>query len=307
MNYTQTENNPVYCQGENSIISFGGIVSTRIMNGLLLTEHERHICEVFHPTFQSLCLPLNDRIRKLEKYLSTLDQVKVEVDHEFIDGLYKRTMRVPAGTVLTGAIHKVKHMDVMIQGVMEVVTEDGIKTIEAPFTMTTEIGVKKCGIAITDVVWCTFHAAPYDTVEEMEAHIHSKNDEDLFIEHDSTGYAGLLNELGVTEETVNKQSLITIDMIEMPNEFSHIYKGKSSINGFGLFSRQDINLGDIICHARLKECRTIAGRFTNHSDSPNAKPMLDGENIIYQALEIIKAGSEITINYRDSIKVNPII
>lgn len=303
----QTENNPIYCQGENSTISFGGFISTRILDGFLLTEHERHIYDVFEPTKQALLLPINDRVRKLEKYLATLDQVEVTVEHEFIDGLYKRTMRVPAGTVLTGAIHKVKHMDVMIQGAMEVVTEDGIKTIEAPFTMTTEIGIKKCGIAITDVVWCTFHAAPYNTVKEMEAHIHSKNDEDLFIEHDATGYAELLNELGVTEETVNKQSLISIDMVEMPGNFNHIYKAKSPINGFGLFSRQDINLGDMICPARIKQCRTIAGRFANHSDSPNAKPLLDGENIIYQALEIIKAGSEITINYRDSMKVNPII
>lgn len=305
MNYIQNANNVIAHKSDNLCASFGGITSTRIIDGFLLTEHERNICEVFEPTRSALAMPVNDRIRKLENYLATLDQVVIGLEHEFIDGLYKRTMRVPAGTVLTGAVHKVKHMDVMIEGSMEVVTPNGTKRIDAPFTMTTEEGIKKCGKALTDVTWCTFHAAPYDTVEEMEAHIHSENDADLFIESEQDDYARLMNELNITDQLVKSQSAITVDMIEMPEGYSHIYKDKSQINGHGLFTRKDIAIGDMICPARIDGMRTVAGRYANHSDTPNVKPLLGGKDIYYKALERITPGSELTINYRDMMKINP--
>lgn len=305
MNYIQNSQNVIAHKPEDVCASYDGVISTRVLDGFLLTKHEREIYDVFEPTKQALALPVNDRVRKLEKYLATLDQVNVELEHEFIDGLYKRTMRVPAGTVLTGAIHKVKHMDVMTEGSMIVVTEGGTKQIDAPFTMTTKEGVKKCGIALTDVVWCTFHAAPYDTVEEMEAHIHSEGDRDLFIENDD--YANLLNELKITDHLVRTQSMITIDMVEMPEEYDNIYIDNSAIEGTGLFSSKEIANGATICPARINENRTIAGRYANHSDNPNAKPLFVGKDIYYKALESITPGSEITINYRDSLKLNPII
>ncbi|MCP5007232.1 MAG: SET domain-containing protein-lysine N-methyltransferase [Planctomycetes bacterium] len=305
MNYEQVSNDIVVHKAQDLCSSYDGIVSTRVLEGFLLNEHEREIYSVFEPTKQALSLPVNDRVRKLERYLATLEQVEIGLEHEFIDGLYKRTMRVPAGTVLTGAIHKVKHMDVMTEGSMIVVTEKGTKQIDAPFTMTTQVGIKKCGMALTDVVWCTFHAAPYDTIEEMEAHIHSEGDKDLFIENDD--YANFLNEKGITDHLVKSQSEIKIDMIEMPKGYEHIYKAKSNIEGYGLFSDKKIQKNDIICCARVKQNRTIAGRYANHSDSPNARPFIDGENISYIALRSINPGSEITINYRDALKINPII
>ncbi|MCP4910023.1 MAG: SET domain-containing protein-lysine N-methyltransferase [Bacteroidetes bacterium] len=305
MSYSQVTNTPFIHEPDNLCASFGGNMSTRILDGFLLTEHEKHIYDVFEPTSQALALPVNDRVRKLEKYLATLDQVDVTVEHEFIDGLYKRTMRVPAGTVLTGAIHKVKHMDVMTKGSMIVVTENGTKEINAPFTMTTQTGVKKCGIAVSDVEWCTFHAAPYNTIEEMEAHIHSENDADLFIEGEVDDYAMLMNELNITDELVLRQTLTSENILNMPENEQHIYKDKSQINGQGLFTRKDIPNGAIICHARLNGDRTIAGRFANHSSTPNAVPLLQGDNIVYKALKSINSGSEITINYRDSISINP--
>ncbi|MCP4280316.1 MAG: SET domain-containing protein, partial [Alteromonas sp.] len=68
---------------------------------------------------------------------------------------------------------------------------------------------------------------------------------------------------------------------------------------------KDMPNGAIICHARLNDNRTIAGRYANHSSTPNAVPLLQGDNIVYKALKSINSGSEITINYRDSISINP--
>lgn len=305
MSYIQTSVTPFDTGISDISLSVKGFNALRLIDGLLLNEHDKNIYETFEPTIASLSMTVNDRIRKLEKYLLTQEQVTAGLEHEFIDGLYKRTMRVPAGTVLTGAIHRVKHMDVMTEGSMLVITEDGTKQIDAPFTMTTQEGVKKCGIALTDVTWCTFHAAPYDTIEEMEAHIHSKNDEDIFIEGEVDDYLTLLSELNITDEQVKAQSFVTHDMIDMNKEYDHITKRESPINGYGLFSSKDININEVICPARLNGNRTIAGRYANHSKTPNAKPILVGDDVYYKATESIDAGSELTINYRDSIKINP--
>ena len=303
MNYIQTKNESFIHNANNANLAIGGNPVSRVLDGFLLTEHERNIYEVFEPTINALAMPVNDRIRKLEKYLATLDQVVIGLEHEFIDGLYKRTMTVPAGTVLTGAVHKVKHMDVMTEGSMLVVTEDGTRQIDAPFTMTTQEGIKKCGIALTDVTWCTFHAAPYDTIKEMEAHIHTENDKDLHIENDD--YAQLLNELKITDAQIKAQSYIEFDMVEMTEDYNHIFQDKSLIEGIGLFTSKNIEKHAIICPVRIKGMRTIAGRYANHSDNPNTKPLLVGQDIYYKALESITPGSELTINYRDMMKINP--
>ncbi len=113
MNYSQGTNTPFIHEPDNLCASFGGNMSTRILDGFLLTEHEKHIYDVFEPTSQALALPVNDRVRKLEKYLATLDQVDVTVEHEFIDGLYKHIMRAHAGTALPRAIHQLHPLHLM--------------------------------------------------------------------------------------------------------------------------------------------------------------------------------------------------
>ena len=79
----------------------------------------------------------------------------------------------------------------------------------------------------------------------------------------------------------------------------------SGIEGQGLFATANIKAGETIAPARVNGMRTIAGRFTNHSISPNAEMVHgQGTDILLIALRPIAGctggqdGDEITINYR---------
>lgn len=106
------------------------------------------------------CPSARDLIQELEDRMLELPQVDLPVAHYFSDGLYAREIRIPAGVMLTGAIHLHEHLNIVSQGTIEVVTEDGSDIITAPATLVSRPGTKRVGFAITDVVWTTVHANP---------------------------------------------------------------------------------------------------------------------------------------------------
>lgn len=78
--------------------------------------------------------------------------------HTFSDGIYVREIFIPAGTVLTGKIHKHAHPNFLMSGKVEVFTESGGKQkLEGPLSMISEAGTKRVVYAITDAVWITVH------------------------------------------------------------------------------------------------------------------------------------------------------
>jgi hypothetical protein len=84
-------------------------------------------------------------IYRLEAELLKLPQVEMPVDHDFCNGLYARTMHIPAGTVLTGAVHKDESFSAKVG--------PGFMSVTKPHT-------KRAGVALTDVEVTTFHANP---------------------------------------------------------------------------------------------------------------------------------------------------
>ena len=99
-------------------------------------------------------------IYRLEAELLKLPQVNMPVEHAFCAGLYARTMHIPAGTVLTGAIHREESFFLVRKGQLIVSTDSG-PCILAPGDMSvSKIGAKRAGITLTDVEVTTFHANP---------------------------------------------------------------------------------------------------------------------------------------------------
>lgn len=47
------------------------------------------------------------KVGRLEAHLRSLDQVEIETQHHFHAGMYARTIRIPAGVVITGALIKI--------------------------------------------------------------------------------------------------------------------------------------------------------------------------------------------------------
>jgi mannose-6-phosphate isomerase-like protein (cupin superfamily) len=99
-------------------------------------------------------------IYRLEAELLKLPQVEMPVDHDFCNGLYARTMHIPAGTVLTGAVHKDESFFVVRSGILVVTTDNGTAEIGPGFMSVTRANTKRAGIAVTDVEVTTFHANP---------------------------------------------------------------------------------------------------------------------------------------------------
>lgn len=75
--------------------------------------------------------------------------------HYFAPGIYARELHIPAGMTLTGKIHKYPQLNILSKGRMQVLTENGIVEVEAPFTVVSPAGTKRIAYAHTDCVWTT--------------------------------------------------------------------------------------------------------------------------------------------------------
>lgn len=91
-----------------------------------------------------------------------------ETNHYFTDGLYAREILIPAGTLLTGKIHRFGHINIISKGDISVMTENGIKRIKSPCTLISKPGIKRVGFAHEDTIWTTIHATTETTVEAAE-------------------------------------------------------------------------------------------------------------------------------------------
>ena len=99
-------------------------------------------------------------IYRLEAQLLALPQVEMPVEHHHCAGLYARTMHIPAGTVLTGAVHRHECFFVVRQGLLYVTTDNGVRKLKAGDMFVTPAGTKRAGVAMSECVVTTFHANP---------------------------------------------------------------------------------------------------------------------------------------------------
>jgi hypothetical protein len=108
-------------------------------------------------------------IEAIEARMKTMPQVHIPVSHDFSPGYYMRTIRIPAGTRLTGRIHLYENLNVLSEGEMSVLTEGAFKRVNAPFVVMSPPGTKRIAIAHTDCVWTTVLATPLTDPDRIEA------------------------------------------------------------------------------------------------------------------------------------------
>jgi len=95
-------------------------------------------------------------------------QIDLPVTHHFSKGVYARELFIPKDTVLTGKIHKHTNLNIISQGDMSVLTEDGIKRVKAPFTIVSPAGTKRIAYAHEDTIWTTIHGTEEIDLEKIE-------------------------------------------------------------------------------------------------------------------------------------------
>lgn len=118
---------------------------------------------------------IRDKINHLESEMMKAPQLEIKTTHYFSDGIYAREIFIPKGTLLTGKIHKTEHMNICSQGDISVLTENGIKRIKAPFTMSCRPGTKRVGYAHEDTVWTTIHGTHETDLKMLESELIAKS------------------------------------------------------------------------------------------------------------------------------------
>lgn len=123
------------------------------------------------------------RICDLEAAISTLGESytnpegKGDLVHHFGTGVYGREIFIPAGQVIVSKIHRGKTLSIIAKGAVTVVSEEGIMTVEAPYTFVSSPFTKRVVISHTDVVWVTTHGNPNELrdLKEVEEFIIAKD------------------------------------------------------------------------------------------------------------------------------------
>lgn len=98
-----------------------------------------------------------DKVFAIEALMLEQPQVELKVVHHFSKDVYARELHIPAGIILTGEIHKFENLNILSQGKMQVLTENGVEEVEAPFTIVSPAGTKRIARTLTDCVWTTIH------------------------------------------------------------------------------------------------------------------------------------------------------
>jgi quercetin dioxygenase-like cupin family protein len=111
------------------------------------------------------------KVEALEDQIRAMPPVDLPVTHHFSAGVYARELFIPKGTVLTGHIHKYTNLNIMSQGELSILMEDGsVKRVKAPFTVVSPPGTKRLAYAHEDTIWTTIHGTEQTDVDDIEEH-----------------------------------------------------------------------------------------------------------------------------------------
>lgn len=111
---------------------------------------------------------IRDKVFIAEEYMKAQPQVKIAVKHHFSYGVYAREITIPAGTLLTGEIHKFENLNILSKGEMSVLTESGMQKVSAPFTVVSPAGTKRIAYTHTECIWTTIHGTFSTDVDEIK-------------------------------------------------------------------------------------------------------------------------------------------
>jgi len=99
--------------------------------------------------------------------------------HTYADGCVVREIFNPAGQLLITKIHKVAHPFFLLKGKMSILSENGVKEIEAPHYGITPAGTKRLIYTHTDCVFVTVHVTKERDPKKIEDEVIAKSFNDL--------------------------------------------------------------------------------------------------------------------------------
>jgi quercetin dioxygenase-like cupin family protein len=112
--------------------------------------------------------PTRKDIEELEDWLKTLPQVELKTQNDFVSGLYARTIFIPRGTTLVGAVHSSENFLFIREGSITIWTDGHEHHFKAGDLVLSKAGVKRVGLAHSDVVLTTVHPNPENITDEVK-------------------------------------------------------------------------------------------------------------------------------------------
>lgn len=247
-------------------------------------------------------------ILRLEAAMFAMPEHHIEfpVKHHFGPQTYMREMFIPKGATVTGKIHRHEHLNILSQGHLSVMTENGVKELRASTVIKSMPGIKRAAYAHEDSVWITVHHNPDNETDpdNLEARIVFESfgiDGDAkLMDYMTSGrtYHDAIGVHGFTHEQALAVSLNQADQIQFPDGVTGVSVRHSPIHGMGLFSEKYFSRGEVIAPARIGGKRTPGGSRCNHSSDPNSEMVMrEGGDVDLVALKDIQSGAEILNDY----------
>ena len=122
---------------------------------------------------------IRKQVTRFEDLMREATAVECPVTHHFAQGVYGRELFIPKGTVLTGKIHKFSQLNILSKGDISVLTETGVKRVQAPFSIVSPPGTKRIAYAHEDTVWITVHGTYETDVERIEEIFIAQSEEEF--------------------------------------------------------------------------------------------------------------------------------
>ena len=112
------------------------------------------------------------KIAAAMRELGQLPQLDCPLKHYFAPGVYVREIRMPAGAVIIGKVHKTEHFNIIQQGRVALI-DHNFKRLDlaAPCTFVSGAGVQKVLYILEDTVWSTIHITNNRDLESLEAEL----------------------------------------------------------------------------------------------------------------------------------------
>jgi hypothetical protein len=97
------------------------------------------------------------QIIQFEKLMERGEKITLELKHYFANGVYARELFIPKGVILTGKIHKFSHLSILTKGVMDILIDNKMRTVKAPYMFVAPAGTKRILRALEDSIRITIH------------------------------------------------------------------------------------------------------------------------------------------------------
>lgn len=136
------------------------------------------------PSFPAMSAADVEKVGRLETNLRDMEQVPIQTTHHFHAGLYARTIRIPKGVVITGALIRIPTMLIVSGHVTVFIGGDTIE-LRGYHVLPASAGRKQVFLAHADTDLTMLFPSRAETVEEAEAEF--TNETELLMSREQPG------------------------------------------------------------------------------------------------------------------------